>query len=382
MSESIVLPKSLQLSKSLKLLSNGFLGIWCLIAVFPLLWITLMSLKYPLDAFSANPLVVIFGPGTLSAGASINLFDLLLVILWVVVAFLGIKRWQAEKNLGFKNWLYLGISIGWLFVAIVFTELSVALKELLGPDFFLMTPLLGMTTEHFQSVWIEQEFYRQFLNSLLVTTGVVSISLTVGTLAGYGLARSGSNWAFWILMTALVFRALPHSVLVSGYLPWFINSAEWLRPIFGEAAPTLYGQPWAIIVVLASINQPFTIWMLRSFFQNIPRELDEAARIDGCSHGEAFVRVIIPVMWPGVLTAGLFSFLLAYNDYLVAALLLDAQNQTMVPAISGYFNRETTSTDQVEAVAAAVSITAPLFVLVMVFQKQLVSGLTQGAVKG
>ena len=341
-----------------------------------------MSLKYPLDAFSANPLVVIFGPGTLSAGASINFFDLLLVILWVVVAFLGIKRWQAEKNLGSKNWLYLGISIGWLFAAVALTELSVALGEQLGADFFLSTPLLGMTTEHFQSVWIEQEFYQQFFNSLLVTTGVVSISLTVGTLAGYGLARSGSNWAFWILMTALVFRALPHSVLVSGYLPWFINSAEWLRPIFGEATPTLYGQPWAIIVVLASINQPFTIWMLRSFFQNIPQELDEAARIDGCSHGEAFVRVIVPVMWPGVLTAGLFSFLLAYNDYLVAALLLDAQNQTMVPAISGYFNRETTSTDQVEAVAAAVSITAPLFVLVMVFQKQLVSGLTQGAVKG
>ena len=382
MSESILLPRSLQLSKSLKLLSNGFLSIWCLIAIFPLLWITLMSLKYPLDAFSANPLVVIFGPGTLAAGASVSLFDLLLVILWVAVAFLGIKRWQAEKNLGSKNWLYLGISIGWLFAAVILAELSEALKDLLGADFFLMTPLLGMTTEHFQSVWIEQEFYRQFLNSLFVTTGVVTISLTVGTLAGYGLARSGSNWAFWILMTALVFRALPHSVLVSGYLPWFINSAEWLRPILGEAAPTLYGQPWAIIVVLASINQPFTIWMLRSFFQNIPRELDEAARIDGCSHGEAFVRVIIPVMWPGVLTAGLFSFLLAYNDYLVAALLLDAQNQTMVPAISGYFNRETTSTDQVEAVAAAVSITAPLFVLVMVFQKQLVAGLTQGAVKG
>ena len=382
MSESSFLPKSLQLSKSLKLLSNGFLSIWCLIAVFPLLWITLMSLKYPLDAFSANPLVVIFGPGTLSAGASINFFDLLLVILWVVVAFLGIKRWQAEKNLGSKNWLYLGISIGWLFAAVALTELSATLKEQFGADFFLSTPLLGMTTEHFQSVWIEQEFYQQFFNSLFVTTGVVSISLTVGTLAGYGLARSGSNWAFWILMTALVFRALPHSVLVSGYLPWFINSAEWLRPIFGEATLTLYGQPWAIIVVLASINQPFTIWMLRSFFQNIPRELDEAARIDGCSHGEAFVRVIVPVMWPGVLTAGLFSFLLAYNDYLVAALLLDAQNQTMVPAISGYFNRETTSTDQVEAVAAAVSITAPLFVLVMVFQKQLVSGLTQGAVKG
>jgi len=341
-----------------------------------------MSLKYPLDAFSANPLVVIFGPGTKAAGASINFFDLLLIILWISVVFLGIKHWQVQKNLGPKNLLYFGISIGWLIAVLVFGELSASVQRLFGEDFFLTTPLVGMTTEHFQSVWFEQEFYKQFLNSLLVTTGVVSISLTVGTLAGYGLARSGSDWAFWILMIALVFRSLPHSVLVSGYLPWFINSAEWLGPIFGEASPTLYGQPWAIIVVLASINQPFTIWMLRSFFQNIPRELDEAARIDGCSHGEAFVRVIIPVMWPGVLTAGLFSFLLAYNDYLVAALLLDAQNQTMVPAISGYFNRETTTTDQVEAVAAAVSITAPLFVLVMVFQKQLVSGLTQGAVKG
>ena len=129
MQQNIEHPKSIQLSKFLKLLSNGFLGIWCLVAVFPLLWITLMSLKYPLDAFSANPLVVIFGPGTLSAGASINLFDLLLVILWVVVASLGIKRWQAEKNLGSKNWLYLGISIGWLFAAVVFTELSVAFER-------------------------------------------------------------------------------------------------------------------------------------------------------------------------------------------------------------------------------------------------------------
>jgi multiple sugar transport system permease protein len=135
-------------------------------------------------------------------------------------------------------------------------------------------------------------------------------------------------------------------------------------------------------MVLVSINQPFTIWMLRSFFQNIPAELDEAARVDGCSHFGAFRRVIMPVMWPGVITTGLFSFLLAYNDYLVCSLLLDAQSQTMVPAITGFFNRQTTTTDQVQAVAAAVSITAPLFLLVMVFQKQIVSGLTQGAVKG
>ena len=103
-------------------------------------------------------------------------------------------------------------------------------------------------------------------------------------------------------------------VLVAGYLPVFVNSAEILSPILGEAAPTLYGKPYAVIAVLVSINQPFTIWMLRSFFQNIPADLDEAARVDGCTHFQAFRWVIMPVMWPGVITTGLFSFLLAYND--------------------------------------------------------------------
>ena len=219
------------------------------------------------------------------------------------------------------------------------------------------------------------------MNSLIVTAGVTTISLTVGTLAGYGLARAGTMLAFWILIIALVFRALPHSVLVAGYLP-FLLILLLILSRYLESAPTLYGQPWAVIAVLVAINQPFTIWMLRSFFQNIPAELDEAARVDGCTHFQAFRWVIMPVMWPGVITTGLFSFLLAYNDFLVTSLLLDAQNQTMVPAITGYFNRETTTTDQVEAVAAAVSITAPLFLLVMIFQRQIVSGLTAGAVKG
>lgn len=255
-------------------------------------------------------------------------------------------------------------------------------------------PVIGFTGEHFRAVWIKQEFYRNFLNSMMVTVGVVTISLSVGTLAGYALARSQSRFAFWLLVAALVFRALPHSVLTSGYVPFFLSSREilaplWEWPVIGwvlhlisDGPPLLYGQPLAIIIVLVSINQPFTIWMLRSFFQNIPPELDEAARVDGCSHFEAFWRAIMPVMWPGVITTGLFSFLLAYNDYLVTALLLDAQSMTMVPAITQFLNRDIRLSDQMEAIAAAVSITAPLFVLVLAFQRQIVAGLTQGAVKG
>jgi ABC-type glycerol-3-phosphate transport system permease component len=130
-----------------------------------------------------------------------------------------------------------------------------------------------------------------------------------------------------------------------------------------------------------AINQPFTIWMLRSFFAGIPQELDEAAMVDGCTRLQAFRRVIIPVMWPGVVTTGLFSFLLAYNDFLLSSALTNAERMTMPAAIAGAITAESDAL-LMQGVAGAVSITIPLIVLVVLFQKQIVSGLTQGAVKG
>ncbi|MDU8910832.1 carbohydrate ABC transporter permease [Aestuariicoccus sp. MJ-SS9] len=382
-------PRALRQPLALRAGSAAFLTFWCLLAAFPIVWIAVMSFKSPVDAFAPSAWDVITGPETLARGKGLSLLDIAagIAVLWIAIqtALTRLPRWVnalASPAWIVPAWIAAALAYGLAFVTLFFGLLPMILGPLngiLGP---LGTPILGLTAEHYQAVWVENAFWQNFVNSMIVTFGVVTISLTVGTLAGYGLARSGSNLAFWLLILALIFRALPHSVLVAGYLPWFINSAEILEPIFGASAPTLYGQPWAVIAVLVSINQPFTIWMLRSFFQNIPTDLDEAARVDGCTHFQAFRWVIMPVMWPGVITTGLFSFLLAYNDFLVTSLLLDAQNQTMVPAIAGYFNRETTTTDQVEAVAAAVSITAPLFLLVMVFQRQIVSGLTAGAVKG
>ncbi len=372
----------------LRLASGGFLVFWCILAAFPILWIMLMSVKLPIDSFDGNVFNVIRGPNTIEAGKGLSVINIVvyLAFFWALSKFSMpvLRRFVTSTEIlpRFVTWVLaiIGATIfGLCMIFYIMPAVIAPLNSVLGP---LGTPLLGFTTEHYYAIWVEKGFSRNFWNSMIVTGGVVTISLTVGTLAGYALARSGTKIAMWILIIALIFRALPHSVLVAGYLPWFINSAEILSPILGENAPTLYGQPLAVIAVLVSINQPFTIWMLNSFFQSIPIELDEAARVDGCTHFQAFRWVIMPVMWPGVITTGLFSFLLGYNDYLVTALLLDAQNQTMVPAITGFFNRETTTTDQVEAVAAAVSITAPLLVLVMVFQRQIVSGLTAGAVKG
>ena len=225
------------------------------------------------------------------------------------------------------------------------------------------------TGDGYFGAWITKSFWVAALNTMIVVISVVVISLTLGTLGGYALARSGKKYAFYLLMLALVFRAMPHITLVSGYLlPFF----EW----------NLWGHLPTAIIVMVAINQPFTLWMLHSFFLNIPKDLDESAMVDGCSRFQAFRHVIVPVMWPGVITTGLFSFLLAYNDFTVTATLLSQANQTMVPKIASFLGTTQTEGNVMFAVAAVVSATAPLFVLVMFFQRQIVSGLTSGAVKG
>lgn len=227
----------------------------------------------------------------------------------------------------------------------------------------------AFTLDGYRGAWIEKEFWRAALNTGIVVICTVIISLTLGTLGGYALARSGYRYAFWILMAALVFRAMPHITLVSGYLlPFF----EW----------NLWGHLPTSIIVLVAINQPFTLWMLHSFFLNIPKDLDESAMVDGCTRFQAFRHVIVPVMWPGVITTGLFSFLLAYNDFTVTALLLSQDNQTMVPKIASFLGSTQVEGNVMFAVAAVVSATVPLFMLIMFFQRQIVSGLTAGAVKG
>jgi ABC-type glycerol-3-phosphate transport system permease component len=225
------------------------------------------------------------------------------------------------------------------------------------------------TLDGYEGAWVREEFWRAVLNTAIVTVSVVLISLTFGTLGGYALARSGFRYTFWILMAALVFRAMPHITLVSGYLLPFFQLNIW-------------GHLPTAIIVLVAINQPFTLWMLHSFFLSIPKDLDESAMVDGCTRFQAFRMVIIPVMWPGVITTGLFSFLLAYNDFAVTAMLLSQDNQTMVPKIASFLGTTQAEGRVMYAVAAVVSATVPLFLLVLFFQRQIVGGLTAGAVKG
>jgi multiple sugar transport system permease protein len=276
-----------------------------------------------------------------------------------------------------------GIVILWLFLA-AFPFLWTAWGSFkVEADFFSRTDWLNaiygpktiaqtgspFTGDGYHGAWVLQQFWVSAANTIIVTLSVVVISLTIGTLGGYALARSGFRYTFWILIAALVFRAMPHVTLVSGYLLPFFQLNIW-------------GYLPTTIIVLVAINQPFTLWMLHSFFLSIPRDLDESALVDGCTRFQAFRMVVIPVMWPGVVTTGLFSFLLAYNDFTVTAMLLTQDNQTMVPKIASFLGSTQAEGKVMYAVAAVVSAIAPLFVLVLFFQKQIVSGLTAGAVKG
>ena len=258
----------------------------------------------------------------------------------------------------------------WLVVAclpIVWTAV-ISLRQYVDAFSVPVKWLAPVTFENYSRLWIDKAFYRNFLNTAIVTFGTVSVSLSVGCLAGYALSRYRGAVGFWLLITALVFRSLPHSTLLPSFYVMF-------------DAMGIRNEYFTLILVLVAINQPFTIWMLRSFFVNIPQELDEAALVDGCSRFQAFRRVIIPVMWPGVVTTGLFSFLLAYNDFLLSSSLVNAERMTMPAAIANAISADSEAF-LMQGVAGAVSITIPLIILVLLFQRQIVSGLTQGAVKG
>lgn len=236
-------------------------------------------------------------------------------------------------------------------------------------DAFALPPvwLFDPTFAHYAELWLERGFASYLWNTAIVTAGTVVISISIGAVAGYALARYPGPLGFWLLILALVFRALPRMAVL---LPFYQISR----------ALGLFDTHVLLILVLVSINQPFTIWMMRSFFLTIPADIEEAAMVDGCSRLGAFLRAIVPVMWPGVITTSLFTFLLAYNEFLMPLILTATNAQTLPVAIS-QFGAEDIRFWSLSA-AGAVSITLPIVVLILMFQGRIVGGLVQGAVKG
>ena len=211
------------------------------------------------------------------------------------------------------------------------------------------------------------EFYDYFVNTIIVAVGTVIISIGIASLSGYALSRYVGIAGVVLIILALAFRSLPRMAFG---LPYF-----WMGQISG-----LYDSNFLVIIALAAVNQPFAIYMLRSFFMDIPREIEEAAMIDGASRFEAFIRVIVPIMWPGIIATSLFTLVLVYHEFLLVR-ILTLKNWTLAVAMQQYLGGISDSGSLPLKSAAAVSAALPLLIVILFYQKHLIKGLTAGAVK-
>ncbi len=318
--------------------------IWVLYSVLPFGWTLLNSIKLPVDANARIPKIIGF------QATSKNYAE-----LWL--------------NMPVEEFAPIGIGLLIFLAALVgFAIWSSQRSVLSGPGTaFVVVVGLVAAAEILPRIAHMAEFYNYFLNSVIVTVGTLLVSISIGCLGGYGLARYSGVLSVAILVAALGFRALPRMAFV---LPYY-----YLGQLSG-----LYDTHLLLILTLVAVNQPFTIWMLRSFFMEIPREIEEAAMMDGAGRLQSFIRVIIPITWPGIITTGLFTLLLAYNEFLLARILTQS-NWTLPVAIAQYTSGEDASYITIAA-AASVSISLPIVFVIIFFQKYLIKGLASGAVKG
>lgn len=233
----------------------------------------------------------------------------------------------------------------------------------LNPPQFLYRPSLTS----FVDLWQTTLFYKYLINTVVVAVLSTVAALLIGIPAAYALSRYPGWMSTVLLVAALIFRALPRFAVV---LPMYDISR----------ALGIYDTTFAVAAALVAINQPFSIWLLRNFFAEIPKELDEAAMLDGCSRYTTLWRVIVPLMGPGILTAGIFVFLFAFQEYLTATILTDVAARTVPVFIATQLGQTLPMLQQ--AGAAAMLLTLPVVAFAFVAQRYLVAGLSAGSVKG
>jgi multiple sugar transport system permease protein len=252
----------------------------------------------------------------------------------------------------------------------VFPFLWAALSSVKPTDVAFANPPVFRFAPTFQpyvDLWQTTDFYLYLINTLVVAVISTLVALLVGLPCAYALSRYTGISSVVLLVLALIFRALPRFAVV---LPMYDISQS-----LG-----IYDTTYAMAGALIVINQPFTIWLLRNFFAEIPPELDEAAMVDGCTRFGVLRRIMIPLMGPGILTAGIFVFLFAFQEYLTAAVLTDTSSKTVPVFIATQLGQNLPLLQQ--ASAATVLLTLPVIGIALIAQKYLVAGLASGAVKG
>jgi len=237
-------------------------------------------------------------------------------------------------------------------------------SELYRPDFrfFPETP----TIENYVRLFTKLNFAANMIDSLIIAIATAVVGLLITVPASYSFSRFNFKGKKILLMQFLVINMFPIMLLI---IPLFIM----MKVLH------LMDTYFALIIAYSTFTIPFSVWMMTSFFNAIPTELDKAAQIDGCTRIGAMIRVVLPVVMPGVLSTGIYIFITAWNEYLYAAILTNSSVRTIPIALQNMIGEY-----QIEwglLTAGGVLSALPVIILFFFIQKQLISGMTAGAVK-
>jgi multiple sugar transport system permease protein len=231
------------------------------------------------------------------------------------------------------------------------------------------------TGEHWDYLFNEQRetLFRHFRNSLIAASGSTLLAVVIGAMAGYGLARYAYHWrvlgwrndniAFWIISQ----RFLPPALFVVPFLMLY-------------ARLNLVDTHLGLILAYTMFNVPFAVWIMRDFFENLPQDLEDSALVDGATHWQAFVRIVLPLSAPGLVSVAILSFVFAWNEFLYALMLTNFEAITIPVLIAGQSNTRGIQWWFISALTLAA--VTPVVLLGLFLERYITRGLTAGALRG
>lgn len=260
-------------------------------------------------------------------------------------------------------WLVILVSLCLLLIPIYYmisSSFKTKVQMMDMKQFFVFKP----TLKNYVKIFTAYDLFTPLLNSLIVSLGATGLACLLGLPAAYAIARHRMHTMSAIILCVRIVPA------VTFLVPWYI--------ILGRFS--LIGTKTALILSNLLVLLPLIIWIVSPYFGSIPKELEDAALIDGCSEAKAFTRIMIPLAVPGIVTAAILAFIHAWNNFMFAYVLGGSGTKTlptMLKLFIGY-----TGIDMSALMAASVVVTMPVVIISIVLQKYVVSGLTAGAVKG
>jgi trehalose/maltose transport system permease protein len=234
-----------------------------------------------------------------------------------------------------------------------------AIPPILLPSFHL---------NFYRSALMNYGLLHYVINSIIVAGSATMVTVIVGSLAAYAIARIGLRWTNIYLLLLLAISMFPQ-IAIAGPVWTILDRLEWLNTYQG------------LVAAYVALSLPLAIWILTTFFREVPGEIEEAALIDGCSQLQALYKVVLPLAAPGILTAALLIFIQAWNEFFFALIIMtDPTVQTLPVGIALIPGEYTMPWGEIAA--ASTMATIPLILLTLIFQRGIVRGLSAGAIKG